>query len=321
LLNWQPDVVTHRYRDFPMLQVPYLWNRFLDRAGADAGRPQERAHRDGITVSRESPEAFEEMLWMGFFPDLHDPNLSSVLDGATDNPAFETFYRDHIRKLLLLRNGRRYVSKGNYNVTRLEYLLRMFPDARFVVPVRNPYWHVASMIKQHRLFLRSQHGNSRAVSHLRRAGHFEFGVDRRPINTGEDERVRAITRCWQEGREVEGWARYWSMVYDHLARRLSANPALAEATLVLPYESLCVTPVETARLLFEHCGFEADPALLERARQRVHFPEYYRPELTEPERQEIARHTRDTAMRLRRHYAGVAAMAPEEPAETASVSD
>jgi hypothetical protein len=111
------------------------------------------------------------------------------------------------------------------------------------------------------------------------------------------------------------------MVYDHLARRLSANPALAEATLVLPYESLCVTPVETARLLFEHCGFEADPALLERARQRVHFPEYYRPELTEPERQEIARHTRDTAMRLRRHYAGVAAMAPEEPAVTASVSD
>ena len=50
----------------------------------------------------------------------------------------EAFYRDHIRKLLWLRGGRRYLSKGNYNTTRIAYLARLFPDARFIVPVRDP---------------------------------------------------------------------------------------------------------------------------------------------------------------------------------------
>src|SRR3546814_14155500 len=87
-------------------------------------------------ITPDSPEAFEEVLWMAFFPDLHDPTASSVLDERTDNAAFESFYRDHIRKLLRVRGGRRYLSKGNYSVTRLEYLLKVFPDARFILPVQ-----------------------------------------------------------------------------------------------------------------------------------------------------------------------------------------
>ena len=156
VLDWHPEVVTHKYRDFPLLHIPYLWNRFLDfvpRRGAEAA---ERAHRDGIFVDPDSPEAFEEVLWMAFFPGTHDPSRNSVLDGTTRNPEFERFYRDHIRKLLLVRGGTRYVSKANYNITRLEYLLRLFPDARFVVPVRDPVWHIASLMKQHKLFCKAQ---------------------------------------------------------------------------------------------------------------------------------------------------------------------
>lgn len=304
ILNWQPDVVTHRYRDFPLLHVPVLWNRFLGYAARESGQLRERAHRDGMLVNRDSPEAFEEVLWMSFFEHLHDATRSAVLDARTENPEFEAFYRDHVRKLLMLREGRRYVCKGNYNVTRLAYLQRIFPDARFVVPVRDPYWHVASLVKQQRLFLTGQRGNPRALSHLQRVGHFEFGADRRAVHTGDTEALERVLACWREGREVEGWARYWSMIYDHVLERLAGDASLARATLVLPYEALCREPAATVEVLFRHCGFVVDPPLLERARERVKFPDYYRPDLTKQDRAVIDRVTGDTARRLNDFVSG-----------------
>ncbi|MEX0871758.1 MAG: sulfotransferase, partial [Aquisalimonadaceae bacterium] len=207
ILSRHPQVATHCYQDYPMLFTPYAWQRFLDRVPRRRVEPAERAHGDGVRITPESPEAFEEMLWMAFFPALHDPHRSAALDADTLNVEFETFYRDHIRKLLLARNAERYLSKGNYNVTRLAYLLDLFPDARFIIPVRNPVWHIASLMKQHRLFRAGQQAHHRAVEHLRRVGHFEFGLDRRPVNTGDAVAVEHILRCWRDGAEVEGWAR------------------------------------------------------------------------------------------------------------------
>lgn len=145
VLSQLEQVVTHQYKDYPPVFTPYFWNWFFDRMAKRSAQAVERAHRDGIMVTPESPEAFEEVLWMAFFPNLHETSTSSVLDHRTSNAAFERFYRDHIRKLLRVRGGDRYLSKGNYNVTRLEYLLKLFPDARFVIPVREPTWHIASL--------------------------------------------------------------------------------------------------------------------------------------------------------------------------------
>lgn len=299
-LSWHGEVVTHRYRDFPMLHVPYAWNRFLDRTPQREAPPAERAHGDGIVVTRDSPEAFEEMLWMSFFPGIHDAGSSAVLGADTHKPAFEAFYRDHIRKLLLLRGGSRYVSKGNYNLTRLEYLLRLFPDARFVIPYRDPVWHIASLMKQHRLFCDGQREDPRALAHLQRAGHFEFGLDRRPINAGDTEQVDQVTQAWASGAEVEGWARYWAHVHAYLAERLERHPELRRATLLVPYERLCRKPGQTLRALFEHCGLPASDELLQRAQSRVRFPDYYRPEFSPEEEDTIARHTQAVAARLDR---------------------
>ena len=92
VLEWHEHTGSHRYRDFPMLYTPHLWNRFLDRVPLRRQAPAERAHRDGMIVSADSPEAFEELLWMAFFPDIHDPAHSAVLDARTRQPAFESFY-------------------------------------------------------------------------------------------------------------------------------------------------------------------------------------------------------------------------------------
>jgi hypothetical protein len=235
---------------------------------------------------------------MAFFPELHDPTRSAVLNEETANPRFERFYQDHIRKLLLLRGADRYASKGNYNVTRLEYLLRLFPDARFVIPVRDPVWHIASLMKQHRLFCDGQRGSPRALTHLQRAGHFEFGLDRRPVNAGDTNAIRRIRELWEQGSEVEGWARYWAHVHGHLADRLERNAELRKASLIVRYEQLCDHPVTGVRELLQHCLLPVPENLLERARERIHFPTYYRPGFTSEELDIIQQHTDITATRL-----------------------
>ena len=300
-----PDLVSHRYRDYPPVFTPYWWNRFLERVPQREAPPAERTHRDGIAITSESPEAFEEVIWMAFFPDLHDPSGSDVLSGATRRPAFEAFYRDHIRKLLRVRGGGRYLSKGNYNVTRLEYLLALFPDARFVIPVRDPVWHVASLMKQHALFCAGERRHPAALRHMRRVGHFEFGLDRRPINAGDAAAVACTVSAWERGDELEGWARHWDHVYRFVAERLDANAELEAASLVVRFEDMCREPHTTLRAVLAHCRLEAADSWIDERAAGIRFPSYYRADFAPDELEVIARHTAKTAARF--GYSGAGA--------------
>lgn len=291
ILAAHPDVSTHLYRDFPPVFTPYWWNWFVEKSRKAPPAAQERAHKDGVMITPDSPEAREEVIWMAFFDALHDPAQSNVLDGHTDNPAFEAFYRDHIRKLLAARGGKRYLSKGNYNITRIGYLHKLFPDARFVIPVRDPVWHVASLMKQHRLFCEGERGNGRALAYMRRVGHFEFGLDLRPINCGDGGTVREIQALWEAGEEVRGWARYWAMIYGHVADSLDQDPALREAAMVLRYEDLCDQSTAMMETMLAHCGMSGADEVIAHFAGRLHPPDYYRPDFSDAELRAIAKET------------------------------
>lgn len=275
ILALHDTTATHAYKDFPPVLTPYFWNWFLDRAQKRDTVAVERAHGDGIAVTPDSPEALEEVLWMVFFPHVHDPAHSNVLDAATDAPAFASFYRNHLRKLLWLRGGARYLAKGNYNITRLEYLLQLFPDARFVMPVREPMSHIASLQRQHNHFCRIHRDDPRALRYMQRVGHFEFGLDRRAINTGNTSEAAAIMAAWQQGRDVEGLARLWRNVHKHIVDRLEASPALRDATLIVRFEDLCDAPESTLRAVFDHCRLPVGDHFVAHAAARLRKPSYY----------------------------------------------
>ncbi|MFP5305368.1 MAG: sulfotransferase [Gammaproteobacteria bacterium] len=269
ILAEHADTASHAYRDFPLVYTPVFWNRFLDRAQSRPAAAVERAHGDGIEVTPDSPEAVEEVLWAGFFPHLHRPGVSDVLSAVHEAPAFERFYREHLRKLLWLRGGRRYLAKGNYNTTRIDFLLRLFPDARFIVPIREPVAHFASLVRQHLRFSERHREDPRARRYMRRLGHFEFGLDRRAVHTGDERAAERIREAWAAGRDAEGYARSWSDVYRYVADRLDASPSLREAVLVVRHEVLCTRPEETLRRIFEHCRLPYDDATIARASAHV----------------------------------------------------
>jgi hypothetical protein len=256
LLSRADGVATHRYRDFPFLSVPLAWNWLQDRLGGATLEAVERPHRDRIRITKESAEAFEEPIWQDFFPWVHDGQRCHVLDASVAHPAFEEFFASHLRKILWLRGGRRYVSKGNYNLARIEYLARLFPTARFVVPVRAPLAHVRSLVEQHALFCRYAKDDPRVPKYLAAAGHYEFGPQRRPANF-DPGRVGEIEDAWRAGDDYRGYAREWAQAYAHV-ERLRAGAAGARI-MVLRYEDFCARPLETARALLAFCGL-ADAA-------------------------------------------------------------
>lgn len=282
-LAGHPEVASHRYADFPFLPIPYWWNRWLSLVPGAHEEARERAHKDGIQVTSKSPEAFEEMLWMAFFPNAHDPDHSSVLGRDDRHPDFEAFYDQHIRKLLAIRERRRYLAKGNYNLARLGYLHRLYPDARFLVMIRDPVWHIASLMKQQALFVAGETAEPRALEHMRRVGHYEFGLDRRAINMGNDGETARITALWQSGQEVEGWARYWAAVYRQVADTLDADRALGQAALVVRYEDLCGDADHTLAGVFRHAELPLSDPERQRLASGLHAPTYYQPRFDERE--------------------------------------
>lgn len=285
LLARMEGVVTHTYRDFPLLLTPYALRRFFaffDCFDLGTSKKIERSHKDRLLITASSPESMEEVLWMSFFKTLHDETRSNTLGATTSLPAFERFYTDHIKKLLLAEKASRYVSKANYNLTRIRYLHKLFPDARFVLVVRDPVWHIASLMKQHRIFCEEQQKNPAALEHTNMSGHFEFGLGRKLIHTGDDAKMSAILETFAAGRDTQGWARYWGALYAY-GLGLLDDPALRDRLLVVHYEELCEKAEVTLDRLLTFTELPCDEATKRTMAGELSVPDYYQPKFTEEE--------------------------------------
>jgi hypothetical protein len=293
-----PGVATHRVKDYPMVYTPYWWRWATARQPSTA--PRERVHRDRVLITPESPDALEEMLWIAFFPSCHNPSVNNQLPAGSRHPAFEAFYRAHLRKLLFAERATRYAAKANYHVARLAYLVRLFPDAKIILPVRAPASHIASLMRQHRWFCQGQRRHPRALAWMQRSGHYEFGRDRRPMNLGDGKRVRAIQRAWAAGEEVRGWACYWDMVYGHLTRLLDADAQVRAATKVVRFEDLCAAPAQTIRTVLDHCLLPDGERVVARFTPTIRFPDYYQCPFSSAELALIREETASTANAIQR---------------------
>lgn len=306
-LSALPGGTAHRYADAALIWTPYWWNWWRQRTRWTAPRPSERAHRDRIAVTDESPEAYEEIFWMQRYPWLHQGQRDEAFAADFADAEFEAALREHVRKLLWVRGARRYVCKGNAHLTRLAFVRRIFPTARFVVPVRAPLAHVASLVKQDRLFTEMARDNPAVVTQLRRVGHYEFGPHKRAVHLGDGAEFAAIEASWRSGATAQGYARLWSTLYAHTLNTLAADAGLRAATLLLRYEDLCADPATSLSRLAEHIGI-ATPAASAWVAQwagRFAAPVYYQPEFDAAQVADIAALTQATAARL--GYASAAA--------------
>ena len=237
LLVQTGQFAAHTYRDMPFLLCPMLWQGLTGRFRVSSEQ-RERAHGDGIMVGEDSPEAFEEIIWRQFWPGHYGDDRIDPWSECRD-PEFLDFMREHFRKIVALRSSsqaqpRRYLSKNNANIARLGCLPGVLPDAKFLVPFREPVQHASSLLKQHVAFLRMHQEDSFARDYMAGIGHFDFGANLRPINfDGWLDRERGT-----DATTLSFWLEYWLATYESLIGRV------CDQVQLLSYAGLVARPAD-----------------------------------------------------------------------------
>ena len=248
-----PEFVSHTYRHMPFVLCPMFWSKFSSQF-RQSGEAQERAHQDGVLITTESPEAFEEIIWKAFWKRNYEKDrIRPWVDGDAD---FFEFLRNHMRKIIALADlpstsGLRYLSKNNLNIARVDLIQSNFPDATIIVPFREPMQHAASLLRQHKNFLEIHRNDRFARQYMAGIGHFDFGENLRPVdfNNWLDRRTSG------QATTIQFWLEYWLETYSFLAERHGIN--------LFCYEDLCADPAETLQQLAGVLQLRDQKALLE----------------------------------------------------------
>jgi hypothetical protein len=197
------------YLDMPFVLMPNLW-KSMSGWKRRSDDPQERAHGDGIAVSPDSPEAFEEVFWRAF--QGGDYILADRLIGQDINPETGKKYLEWV-SLILRRYGRsRYLSKNNNNILRLGGLLDLLPGSTFFVVFRDPESHANSLLAQHLHFLALQKDESFTLEYMNWLGHHEFGAGYKPFVLDKSPLDAVVPR---DAGNIEHWREMWSRYYAH----------------------------------------------------------------------------------------------------------
>lgn len=256
LLSRLPEFAVHTYRQMPFVLCPLLWDS-VSRPFRRPAQLRERAHGDGMRIGYDSPEAFEEVVWKAHWPDKYRSDRIEPWTWADRLPAFERFLADHMRSVVALHAARgdgrplRYLSKNNANIARIGVLSALFPDCRIVVPVRDPWNHAGSMLRQHRRFLELHRRDPFARSYMEWLGHYEFGAALRPLDFGGwlDEAAA------RDALAMPFWLMYWYRAYSAVLKAASPNVVLVD------YDTLCRAPGAALHELAHALELESGAAL------------------------------------------------------------
>lgn len=276
ILSKADNTCSHTYGDFPGVFTPY-WNNWLrQKQKFLAGKKVERTHGDRIMINNDSPDAFEEVIWMYFYPQLHESNTSVI--NILDNKKFIQYYKNNIKKHLLVKNKTRYIAKANYNISRIESILEIFPDAKFIIPIRHPINHIASLIKQHNMYLTAAKDNPKIDGQLAASGHFEFGNNRQIIKIPGSDYYDTVAELWKNNQEIKGWAHYWNGLYDAVDQLKQKTPKLDTAIKLIKYEDLCNHSNQTIDEIINHCDLNNTnfQTIKKTYFKQLSLPDYYK---------------------------------------------
>lgn len=249
-LHRLPNLATHTYRDMPFILTPVLWARVARRFQSQSSPEQERAHADGLAVNEDSPEAFEEVLWLKYFADKYSGESISLWESADIKSSFAKYFREHIKKIIFLRrpeelNRARYVSKNNTNICRIQAINKIFPDAYIIVPLRDPIEHAVSLQRQHKNFCERHAAEPFVRKYMEDIGHFEFGHLHRPIQfPGLSQKSVGFNLD-----SIDYWVSYWVAAFGYLSQQAGID--------FISYEPLCEASVSGLKKLCQHLELEA----------------------------------------------------------------
>jgi hypothetical protein len=256
-LLWQTGrFASHTYRDMPFVLCPLIWSRYTGQFAGEI-EPTERAHGDGLEVSGESPEAFEEMIWKHFWPNRYREGHIRPWSLGDENEEFNLFFRAHMRKIIALRTEeggrekppgeRRYLSKNNLNIARLAARPEPLREGTMLVPFRDPVQQAASMHRQHERFLQIHEEDDFVREYMEAIGHHEFGKGLKPVNFDG-----WLSEEPGSPEDLSFWLRYWTVAYQFILGHAD------ESTVLVSYARLTEESEKALSRLAGALGLRAD---------------------------------------------------------------
>ncbi len=236
------------YRDMPFILAPNSWRSCANLAKRK-NKMQERVHGDGLQIDYDSPEALEEVFWRIFCGKeyIRKSNLQPM---SADQKTLEKF-RTFISLVVKNHSEKRYLSKNNNNVLRLESIGEAFPNGVIVVLFRNPLQQAYSLYKQHQRFVQKSAEDPFSQEYMTWLGHHEFGADHRPFVFDENivgarpYRTRTFAKLFLKdktdiSKEISSqadnltyWLRLWLNTYSYIKDNLPPQ------AILVSYESIC----------------------------------------------------------------------------------
>jgi len=240
LLYKTNEFSTFSYRQMPFILSPLFWNKISKQFSKKALKVQ-RSHNDGMEVSFDSPEAFEEVIWLNYLKNqfVKQDKLEPITAAAVTKE-FARSFQLIIKKLLLItaNNGvnMRYLSKNNANCSRIKVLTQLYPTAKILVPFRNPLAHIGSLKKQHQQFNQLHREDKFATNYMLWLGHYDFGVNFKPIN------FDAWLNSYDGKPDYDDdnfWIQYWCSAYNHILNNM------ADHVFLIDYDKLLSQPTSS----------------------------------------------------------------------------
>lgn len=204
------EFATLSYSDMPFILAPNLWSKLHHNRKEISS--VERAHGDGIEISIESPEAFEEVFWKTF--------SDEDLDTADK-------FKNYVQLIIQNRQKKRYLSKNNQNIRRLGLISEIFPNSKILIPFRNPIQQSNSLLYQHKNFINLSEEDKFVSNYMKLIGHTEFGPTYVPIHDRE--------LIYEDDLDLNHWLEQWYKTYKSCFESLAEN----KNVFFICYEKLC----------------------------------------------------------------------------------
>lgn len=215
------------YRDMPFVLAPNTWST-MQRDSQRYMEEEERAHGDGLLVDFDSPEALEEVFWRLFC--RADYLLADrLVPHEVDNETTKKF-RDYVSMVNLRHERSRYLSKNNNNILRIDAICTAFPDARVLIPFRDPVEQARSLLSQHHRFLKAHQTDAFTRKYMAWLAHHEFGSDHRPFHFVE----RSLSS--DKPSNISYWLDRWNDCYSFLLNHYEQERSRVKFVC---YENMC----------------------------------------------------------------------------------
>lgn len=204
-----------QYKDIPFYKIIIFWS-FFSKIYYGFEKSIKRIHGDELMVSFNSPDAFEELIWKNNLNNYLSSGFFKKLDTEYVNIKLQNELDDLIKKTLFVKKKKRYLSKNNYNIFRLKYLIKQYNDANFIILFRDPIETIISLGKVHKRFMDLGKNDKSFGEELEILGHHEFGPKRKAFNISNN--FEKTINYWDRGIDHNGYLLQWIDLYNYVLK-------------------------------------------------------------------------------------------------------